>query len=54
MCDGFMRSPEAVLECNAYHDAPPQDDAAFALCVPKVDIRIIVAEVIIERLMIAN
>lgn len=29
--EGFMRSPEAVLECRAYQDAPPQPaDAEYA------------------------
>ena len=29
-CDGFMRSPDAVLECSAYHDAPTTASDACA------------------------
>jgi hypothetical protein len=45
-----MRSPEAVLECSAYHEAPPQPFAAFPSIGRMVEQAAIVATAIIERL----
>lgn len=34
MADGFMRSPEAVREVSAYHDAPPHCAAKLGADTP--------------------
>ena len=48
---GFMRSPEAVLERSAYHEAPPQPFAAKPSAGSKEEQAAIVAAAIIERLI---
>lgn len=37
--DGFILSPDAVFECKAYHEAPPQADPALADAAPNITIR---------------
>ena len=52
--DGFMRSPEAVLECNAYQEAPPQEEAAWAESGKQAESATIVATVKLERRVFVN
>jgi hypothetical protein len=49
-----MRSPEAVFECRAYQEAPPQEDLAFALWGAKAQSAAIVAAVKIEHRLIVK
>ncbi|MFS8143920.1 hypothetical protein [Rhizobium sp. BR 249] len=46
---GFIRSPEAVLERSAYHEAPPQPFAAKPSAGSKEEQAAIVAAATIER-----
>ncbi|WP_246807822.1 hypothetical protein [Rhizobium changzhiense] len=46
---GFIRSPEAVLERSAYHEAPPQPFAAKPSAGSMEEQAAIVAATIIER-----
>ncbi|WP_245304238.1 hypothetical protein [Rhizobium aethiopicum] len=48
---GFIRSPEAVLERSAYHEAPPQPFAAKPSAGSMEEQAAIVAAAIIERLI---
>lgn len=46
---GFMRSPEAVLEFSAYHEAPPQPVPALASSGAMMEQAAIVAAAIVMR-----
>ncbi|ULJ74169.1 hypothetical protein [Rhizobium gallicum] len=48
---GFIRSPEAVLECSAYHEAPPHPAAANPSAGSMKELAAIATAVIIERLI---
>ncbi|MEX2692328.1 hypothetical protein [Rhizobium mongolense] len=48
---GFIRSPEAVLECSAYHEAPPHPAAANPSAGRMKELAAIATAVTIERLI---